>query len=156
GATGGPPRGGGMAQRPSFDLSRLSTATKILLGAGLLYFIDLFLPWQHQCVSLGVLGKVCGSASGWHGIGVLNGIIAIAILVMEVLVVANVRVDVGTPQMRNQVEAALAGGLLVFTIIKVIVDHSHLYIWAFIGLALALIVAYGGYMRWQEASVTVP
>src|SRR2546423_9372770 len=133
-----------MSQRPSFDMGRLSTATKILAGAGLLYFIDLFLPWQHLCVSLGPFGKACGSVSGWHGVGLLNGILVILILVMESLIIAGVKVDVGTPAMRNQVEAGLAGGVLLFTIIKVLVNHQSIYLWSWIGLVLAVIIAYGG------------
>src|SRR5437588_6058044 len=142
-----------MSQRPSFDMGRLSTATKILAGAGLLYFIDLFLPWQHACVSLGPFGKACGSVSGCRGVGIINGILVILILVMESLIIAGVQVDVGTPAMRNQVEAGLAGGVLLFTIIKVLVNHQSIYIWSWIGIVLALIIAYGGYMRWQEASM---
>ena len=56
--------------------------------------------------------------------------------------------------MRNQVEAGLAGGVLLFTIIKVLVNHQSIYIWSWIGIVLALIIAYGGYMRWQEGTVT--
>src|ERR671922_151557 len=52
-----------MADRPSIDLTRLSTASKILLGAGLLYFIDLFLSWNRKCFE----GVGCGTLSGWHG-----------------------------------------------------------------------------------------
>jgi len=145
-----------MGQRPSFSMSRMSTASRILLIGSLLYFIDLFLAWQHACVGLATLGNFCVSQSGWHGIGIINGILAILILVMEIIVLANVEVNVGTPSMRNMVEAGLAGGLLVFTIIKILADHSHLYIWAWIGIVLAVVVAYGGYMRWQEASVSTP
>jgi len=145
-----------MGQRPSFNLNRLSTASRILLIASLLYFIDLFLKWQRVCVDLGPFGKACPGVSGWHGIGVLNGILVIVILVMEIVLLANIEVNVGTPALRNMTEAALAGALLVFTVIKILVDHQALYIWAWIGLVLAVIIAYGGYMRWQEATVTTP
>src|SRR5207244_9698105 len=101
--------GGFMGQRPSFNLSRMSTASRILLIGSLLYFIDLFLAWQHACVGLAALGNFCVSQSGWHGIGIINGILAILILVMEIVVLANVEVNMGTPSMRNMVEAGLAG-----------------------------------------------
>jgi len=144
-----------MAQRPSFSFGRLSTATKILSIAGLLYFIDLFLPWQQVCGGAGLF-HICFSVSGWHGIGVLNGILVILILVMEGLIIANVDVNMGTPAMRNQVEAGLAGGVLLFTIIKILVNHTAIHFWSWIGLVLAAIIAYGGFMRWQEASVAAP
>jgi hypothetical protein len=142
-----------MSQSSGFDMSKISTAGRILMIAGVLYLIDLFLPWQHACISLGTFGKVCGSQSGWHGIGILNGILVILILVMEALIIAQVEVNVGTPAMRNTVEAGLAAGLLLFTIIKILVDHEDLYFWAWIGLILALVISYGGYMRYQERNV---
>jgi hypothetical protein len=140
-------------QRPSFDLSKFSTASKILLGAGVLYFIDLFLPWRRAC-GQSILGSICVTQNGLaQFFGILNMLLVLAIIVMEVLVVANVQVNMGTPQMRNQVEAGLAGGLLVFTILKVLVGLSHIYIFSFIGLLLAIAIGYAGWMRWQEAQV---
>ncbi len=37
-----------MSQSGGFDMSKMSTASKILFGAGVLYIIDLFLPWQER------------------------------------------------------------------------------------------------------------
>ena len=132
-------------QRPGFDLRTLSTASKILLVASLLYLIDLFLPWQRQ---EGAFRDF--TVSGWEGLGILNGILAIAILAWEIVRLANVQVNL-PPRTAGMIEAALAGALLLFTVIKIIVDNEFLYIFAWIGLVLALVIAYGGYMRWQEA-----
>jgi len=149
-----------MAERRSIDLAGMPTASKILLGAGLLYFIDLFLSWNRKCFhNLG-----CGTLSGWHGaLGVLCGIVIIAILVMEVLTLANVQINIGTAAMRNQVEAGLTGALLLFTILRVFIKPSYpliggigVWIWGWVGLILALVIAYGGYMRWQEGTTTTP
>ena len=140
-----------MAQRPQFDVSKMSTASKILLGAGLLFLIDLFLAWQKAC-----FGDFCVKQLGWHGWGLLAGIVVILIIVMEILLIAGVQVNVGTPQTRMMTEAALAGAVLLFTIIKFFVDNEVRKWPAFVGLILALVIAYGGYMRWQEASVTTP
>ena len=57
-----------------FDWRGLSTGRQVLLAAGLLLFIDLFLDWQQVCASFGPAGSVCGSRSGWHGIGILVGL----------------------------------------------------------------------------------
>src|SRR5437899_7373908 len=99
--------------------SRMSTASKILLISSVLLFIDLFLAWQKVCI----LG-FCGTASGWHGWGILVGILLIVIIVMEVLALVNVPVNVGTPQMRLQIEAGIALGVFVFTLIKFFVDNE--------------------------------
>jgi len=140
-----------MAERPSVSWSTMSTASKILLIAGGLFFIDLFLAWQHVCFA-----GICGSASGWHGWGVLAGILVIVILVMEVLLLLSVPVNVGTPQMRLQIEAGLTGAVLLFTLIKFFVDSEFRSWPAYVGLILAVVIVYGGYMRWQESKVSTP
>jgi hypothetical protein len=143
-----------MAQRSSgFDISKLSTASKILLGAGVLFLIDLFLPWRRACGE-SILGSICVSQSGVaQGVGILNLLLVLAILVMEGLTLANVQVNMGTAQQRLQIEAGLAGALLLFTIIKVLIGLSHVYIFTFVGLLLAIAIGYAGWMRWQEAQL---
>lgn len=139
-----------MEQRNSgFDMSGMSTASKILLIAGVLFIVDLFLPWNRVCFP--IIG--CLSVSGFHGLGILNFLIALAIVVMEVLLLAGVNMQMGTTAQKMQIEAYLAFGLLLFTVIKILVDLTAIYLFAFIGLILALVVAYGGYMRWQESKV---
>jgi hypothetical protein len=116
-----------MSQSSGFDWSKMSTASRILIIAGALYIIDLFLPWQS--VDLGVLGSQ--TESGASGIGVLNLLLAIALVAWEVMAVAGV--EVNAP--KSLISAALAGGIAIF---------------AWIGLILALVIGYGGWMRWQE------
>jgi hypothetical protein len=132
-----------MSQSGGFDLSKLSTASKILLGAGIVYLIVLFLPWQSVDLGLG-LGSV--NASGMEGIGIINLLLAIALLAWEGMAVAGV--DIKAP--RALVSAGIAGGIVVFTILKIIVDSEFIAIFAWIGLILAVAIGYGGWMRWQE------
>jgi hypothetical protein len=138
-----------MSQSGGFDMSKMSTASKILLGAGVLYFIDMFFQWNRACVL-----SFCAGVNGWHGLGLLNGVLVLVIIVMEVLLLAGVNVDIGTPTMRMQIEAGLAFGVLLFTILKVIVDNEFLSWPAWVGLILALVIGYGGWMRWQESTVS--
>lgn len=135
-----------MSQAGGFDLSRMSTASKILLGAGVLYLINLFLPWNRACVDAGPLGDICGSASGMEGIGILNLLLVLALIVWEGMALANV--NISAP--RALISAALAGGILLFTILKILVDLEAIYLFAWLGLLLALAIGYGGWMRWQE------
>lgn len=137
-----------MSQAKGFDMSKMSTASKILLGGGILYFIDMILQWNRAC-----FGPICVGVSGWHGIGIINGLIVIAIIAMEVITLAGVNVEMGTAQMRSTVEAGLAGGLFVFTMLKILVDSESLSWPGFLGIILAVVIAYGGWMRWQEAKV---
>jgi len=132
-----------MSQSGGFDMSKMSTASRILIIAGVLYIIDLFLAWQS--VDLGpLLGSV--TASGVSGIGVLNLLLAIALVAWEVMAVAGV--EINAP--KSLISAALAGGIVLFTILKIIVDSESIAIFAWIGLILALVIGYGGWMRWQE------
>jgi hypothetical protein len=144
-----------MSQARGFDISKMSTATKILLGAGIVYLIDLFLPWNRVCVGAAGL-SFCGNASGLHGLGILNLLLVIALIAWEAMAIAGV--DVSAP--RALISAGLAGALLVFTILKIIVDLEAIYLFAWVGLLLALAIGYGGWMRWQEhqagAGMTAP
>ena len=135
-----------MESRPSgFDMSTMSTASKILLGAGILYLIDLFLPWQRACFdALGV--SACGSQNGIEGLGILNLLLVIALLAWEGMAIAGVNINAP----RALVSAGIAAGIVLFTILKIIVDSEALYIFAWVGLLLALVIGYGGWMRWQE------
>jgi hypothetical protein len=142
-----------MSQSKGFDMSKMSTASKILLGGGILYFIDLFLQWQRVCFSV-VGASACGGVSGIHGIGILNMLIVLAIIGMEIILVAGMNVETGTPQMRSTVEAGLAGALLVFTLLKILVDNDFISWPSYAGVVLAIVVAYGGWMRWQESKVS--
>ena len=132
-----------MSQSKGFDMKSMSTASKILLGAGVLYVINLFLPWQS--VDLGPLGGTF-SENGIAGIGVLNLLLALALIAWEAASIAGV--DIKAP--KALVSAALAGALVVFTILKILIDNEAIAIFAWIGLVLALAIGYGGYMRWQE------
>ena len=134
-----------MSQANGFDLSKMSTATKILLGAGILYLIDLFLNWNEACAET-PLGDICVGANGVHGIGVLNLLLVIALLAWEGMALAGV--EVNAP--RALVSAGIAGAIVVFTILKILVDMDAIAIFAWIGLLLALVIGYGGWMRWQE------
>ena len=52
-----------MAERPTVDWNKLPAATKILLVAGLLYFIDLFLPWYKYNARIPTVSADLGLAS---------------------------------------------------------------------------------------------
>jgi hypothetical protein len=123
-------------------MSKMSTVSMILIGAGVVYLIDLFLNWQQVC--LGEFG--CAGANGIDGIGILNLLLVLALLAWEVM--ALLEVQINAP--RALVSAGLAGGIVVFTVLKILVDSEAIAIWAWIGLILAAVIGYGGWMRWQE------
>jgi hypothetical protein len=129
-----------------FDMSKMSTASKILLGAGVLYLIDLLLRWQEVCIE----GIACVGRSGASGIGVLNLLLVLALVVWEVMWMLGVQIQAP----RALISAALAAGIVLFTVLKILIDNEAIAIWAWIGLILALAIGYGGWMRWQEAQAS--
>jgi hypothetical protein len=130
-----------MSQSGGFDMSKMSTVSKILLGAGVVYLIDLFLPWQSVD-----LGFATVTVSGTHGFGILNLLLVIALIAWEVMAIRGI--EINAP--KALVSAGLAGGIVVFTVLKILVDNDFIAIFAWIGLLLAAAIGYGGWMRWQE------
>jgi hypothetical protein len=117
----------------------------------LLLFIDLFFPWNKFCADIGT-GDFCVSANGWHRFGLLAGVLAIAIVVLEGL--AAMGNDVLKGSNKGTIILSLAGGVLVSTILRVLMDSEGMAWGAWVGIVLSLAVAYGGWLRYQEAPST--
>jgi len=144
-----------MSQRPSFDVSKLSTPDKILGGGAVLLFLEsLIFPWQRVCVDLGLLGRTCGgSSNAWGGsgsfVGVLMGLCALLLVVGMVMTLAGVAMPEGVPV--PTVMTALTAGAVIFGLIKFLIAvTNHGAYGAWMGLIFILVVAYGGYMKMQE------
>ena len=128
------------------QLKGLSRSSQLLLGAGLLLFIFLFFDWQQVCA-----GGICGGRSGWHGWGVLVGILVIALVLWEAAQVFGQKVEL--PVKPALLSAGLAAAVLLFTVIKFLVDNEVRHWPAWIGLILAIIIGVGGFFRWQGDAV---
>ena len=136
-----------------FDMNRVTTGQKILLIGGLVLLIDLFLPWQG--VDFGNLfGTNLGSAniSGFSGLGIFVGLLVIALLVWEGLMVAGVKINMGTTS-PALIGAILGGATALFTIIAFLTKLSAIKWGAFVGLILALVVGYGAFVRFNESKM---
>jgi len=124
------------------QLKGMSRSSQLLLGAGLLLFIFLFFDWQQACAA-----NFCVGRSGWHGWGVLVGILVIALLVWEAIQVLGVKLEL--PIKAAILSAALAAGVLLFTVIKFLVDNEVRHWPSWVGLILAIAIGAGGLLRWQ-------
>lgn len=127
-------------QGQGFDLSKMSTPSKIILGGGILFLIASFLSWQE-------------GASMWGGsgvfLGVIAGILMFVLIVWEGLMLAGTKLDVGMPV--SKLSAYLGFGVVGFTVLKFIFALTESPSFgAFVGLILALAVGYGAWMRFQE------
>jgi hypothetical protein len=131
------------------DLRTLSTGTKILLGAGLLLFIDTFLAWQEVSVEVGGVEIASASRNAWHGFwGVVMGLALVALLVWVALQIWKVELpNMNLPE--KTVTAALAGLVFVLAVLKNLIDDYSAWP-SYVGVVLAAAVAVGGWMRLQE------
>jgi hypothetical protein len=143
-------------QQPGgFDMGRLSTGSKLLIAGCLLLFIDLFFPWQG--VDLGDFGEIFGdipdaNVSGFSGLGIIVAILALGTIVWEGMLAAGMNINMGTTS-PALIGAALGGATAAFTIIAFLTKLTAIKWGAFVGLILALVVAYGAYVRFQESKV---
>jgi hypothetical protein len=141
------------------DISKMSTAEKLMAGGSILLLLDSFLPWQRFCADLGALGgNLCvGSVSAWQGsggiFGVLMGLGAIAMIVLGVLSMTGsmASMNMGTMSM-DKLLGFLGLGTAAFGLLKFIFVLTNNPGWAaFVGLILLVAVGYGAWQRVQSS-----
>ena len=137
-------------------MGRMTMGQKVLIGAGVLYLISMFFPWVGA--DLGDFGDVLGidlpdaTANGFAGIGMISGILVIALLVWEGLVAAGVNVSMGTTS-PALIGAVLGGATAIFGVINFLTSLGGLRIGAWLGLVFSIALAYGAYIRFQESKL---
>ena len=149
-----------MAQSPGFDMSRVSTATKVLGGGALLFIIALFFPWEKVTGCGDVpsgLGAFC-NVNGANGVGVLALILAVGVLAEAVMRALGVRMGTIPQKTMDLISAGLAAGAVLFGLIRLLIALTRAgFSPAIIGILLGVIgmlaLAYGGYMRWTESKM---
>jgi hypothetical protein len=129
--------------------AELGRGTQLLLVAGVLLLIDSFLDWQQVSAA-----GITAGASMWHGVGVVAGLLLIALLVWEVAQVTGVTRNLELPISAALVSVGLAVGTAAFTVIKFLVANEARHWPAWIGLILAVAVAVGGWLRYSEVPTT--
>ena len=149
-----PPAG---APGPSFSMSNLSTADKIIIGSAGLYIIWAFFPvWYKFSVSAGIPGIPGFSASinGFRGVTLIAWLLALAAVVWALLPAFGVRMQVSfKPAM---VDLGLAGLATLLTLLGLVVKPTGFGIsfGIFVAVILALAWLYGAYMKFQQAPAT--
>ena len=129
----------------------LGRGAQLMLIGGVLLFIDLFLPWQD--FDVGGLADELGvdaTFSGWRGIGFIVGLLTIVLLAW--LIVRLASVDIPLPVSTAMTGALLGTLILIFTVIKLLtILGDEATLWAWVGVALAVLIAVGAFMTVQEA-----
>jgi hypothetical protein len=127
----------------------LGRGAQIMLVAGVLLFIDLFLRWQEIEVDLGPLGEASGGVSAWDNIlGIILGLLTLVLLAW--LVVRLMAVDIPLPVSQAMTAAVLSVLILFVALIKNLTD-DYSTIWSYIGVGLAAVIVFGAYLEIQEA-----
>ena len=145
-----------------FDMSKMSTAEKLLAGGSILLLIDSFLPWQRVCIDLGGLedlvgGGGCGSISMWSGsggfAGIIAGLLAIALVVVGVLSMTGSMASMNMGGMSaDKVTGFLGLGVAGFGLLKFLLVLTNAPGWAaFVGLVLLVAIGYGAWQKVQSS-----
>lgn len=121
-----PPPGGQPPQGPDWgDMKNKVTSAqgpdRIILIAGLLFFVSTFLPWYRVRVSVPVVGFGTVSENAWGvgGLGVLAALLGVATFALAVaIVVGAVKHNPST----NLLMLVLAGGTLLFTFLRLVFE----------------------------------
>jgi len=144
-----------MAQQgPSFDMSKVTTADKIILGAAGAYFIWIFLPFWYKCCSFLGAEIAYSSENGFRGVLIISWILSI-LAIAEIVVSRIMGTELKIPGKRGQIHLGLAGGALLFTLLGLVAKTTGLTLsWGiFVGLILAGVWAYGAYMLFSQPDV---
>jgi hypothetical protein len=129
----------------------LGRGAQLMLIGGVLLLIDLFLPWQDFGSEFSDAVGVDASFSGWRGFGgVMVGLLTVVLLAWLIVRLASVNIPL---PVSTAMSAAIIGTLiLIFTVIKLLtILGDEATIWAWVGLALAILIAVGSFKTVQEA-----
>jgi len=144
-----------MSQSSGFDMSKVPTGEKLVLGAAAIYIIWIFIPTWYSCCDVEGLGSI-GSAgyNGFRGFMILAWFLALA-AVAEIALrwFSNVKMDM--PMNRGQLHLIVAAVALVCTLLGLLIKPSAFTVSAsiswglFVGIILTLVWAYGAYMMYN-------
>jgi hypothetical protein len=141
-----------------FDMSKMSTAEKLLAGGSVLLLIDSFFPWQSY--DLGGLEDLIGrgiSFNMWQGsgslFGILAGLLAIALIVVGVLSMTGSMASMNMGTMSpDKLSGFLGLGVAGFGLLKFILALTNSPGWAaFVGLVLLVAIGYGAWQKVQSS-----
>jgi hypothetical protein len=139
------------------NLNRLTLGGRIVGIAGLVLFIDSFLPWFRACADFGAFGgRVCGSHSAWDNVlTLLATLLTLGLLVMVGLELAGTALPPLGNVTWKQVQLGAAAVILLFVVLQIIIgdDGAPRFVGAWIGLVAAAALAYGAFQRSREPEV---
>lgn len=145
-----------MAQQ-GFDMSKLSTGDKLVLGGAGVYLIWIFLPFWYSCCSFLGFTESVATVNGFRGVLIISWILAL-VAIIEVVVSKMMGTSMNLPMKRGVIHLGVAGLALLFTLLGLVAKTTGLTLsWGiFVGLLLALVWTYGAYMTYSEPETMAP
>jgi hypothetical protein len=130
-------------------LRALPLGRQLILGAGVLLFIDSLLAWQQWS-----FGPLSYSLNAWHGFW---GVLMCLMVIVLVAWTAARAFGVALPEQIPDGLATLGLGVLipVFAFLKAVSDtHTHVFAW--IGVLLGAAIAYGAWLVFADSGEKLP
>jgi hypothetical protein len=125
-------------------IAALSTGTKLMLGSGVLLFFDLFFTWQKIPQHFGTKFDVTASLDGWDRLGLVLGLLTLALVVLVVLRETDVELSADVPW--NRIVLGLAAAMVAVAVAKNVTD-THSAWGAYLGVALAAAALVGAVLE---------
>lgn len=124
-------------------------ADRLILIAGVLFFIDSFLPWY----GFSFAGFGSANIKGWSsgGLAVIAILLALADTAFAAARVLGVKAPIGNLK-DGMVYLILGGGAFVFTLLRWITQTSLTKYGLYIAIVLGAALAYGGWQKYQKAA----
>jgi Na+-translocating ferredoxin:NAD+ oxidoreductase RnfA subunit len=133
------------------DMSKLTTADKIVLGAAGFYFIWTFFPVWYKCCSFLGESADLGSVSGFRGVLIISWLLSIA-AIAEIVLTRIMGTSLNLPMARGMVHLGIAAVAALFVLLGLVSKSTGLTVgWGyFLGLLAAIAWAYGAYMMYSQ------
>jgi hypothetical protein len=135
-------------------LKSLSRGTKLVLVAGPLLFVSLFLTWQMVEVDFGPAGRADYPLDGWDVWGLQIGLLVIGLVSLVVVFhLTDVKLPDDIPW--NTVMFVAGNAVFVLAVVKNVTDAGSTWT-SYVFVLLAALVAVGTYLNWSEARTSEP
>lgn len=128
-------------------------ADRLILVAGVLFFVDSFLPWYGVGFSVPGLGGASFNVKGWSsgGLAVLAILFALAATAFATIRVLGVKLDLGQVN-DGLIYLVLGGGAFLFTLLRLVTQTSFTKYGLYVALVLSALLAYGAYKKFQSSN----
>jgi hypothetical protein len=126
---------------------------RVILIAGLLFFVDSFLPWYGvkgvaavAVRSLGGSPNVKGWSSG--GLAVISILLAIAATLFAAMKAGGMQIGGAND---GTIYLALGGGAFLFALLRLLTETNFTRYGLYVAIILGAVLAFGGWQKYQGA-----